>query len=229
MIAVVQAVIVGGFGLLGVETTGEAAGALLFLVVAVGATLTLLGLGLVQAASACALVELDTGRTIGPVDAYRAALQRTRPLLGGLGIAVAVVLVLDATTVLIPVAIWLAVRWLLLAQVVELEGRSARGALRRSAELVRGRWLRVGSLVGVGALIALALGPLLGALLIFLTSAPLPLLNIVAGIVYAMAMPFVALTSSYVYFDARVREELEQEEAPSVLPAEIALPLQLPG
>ena len=229
VIAVVQAVIVGGFGLLGVETTGEAAGALLFLVVAVGATLTLLGLGLVQAASACALVELDTGRTIGPVDAYRAALQRTRPLLGGLGIAVAVVLVLDATTVLIPVAIWVAVRWLLLAQVVELEGRSARGALRRSAELVRGRWLRVGSLVGVGALIALALGPLLGALLIFLTSAPLPLLNIVAGIVYAMAMPFVALTSSYVYFDARVREELEQEEAPSVLPAEIALPLQLPG
>ena len=34
---------------------------------------------------------------------------------------------------------------------VELEERTGRGALRRSAELVRGRWLRVGSLVGLGA------------------------------------------------------------------------------
>jgi hypothetical protein len=130
---------------------------------------------------------------------------------------------LNATTVLIPVAIWLAVRWLLLAQVVELEGRSAVDGLRRSSALVRGRWLRVASLVGVGALIALVAGPLLGALLILLTDAPLPLLNVVAGVVYALAMPFVALTTSYVYFDTRVREELEHEHTPPILPAEIAL------
>ena len=67
---------------------------------------------------------------------------------------------------LLPVAIWLAVRWALLAQVVELEDRRATAALRRSAELVRGRWLRVGSLVGAGAILAFAAGPLLGALLI---------------------------------------------------------------
>ena len=30
----------------------------------------------------------------------------------------------------------------------------------------------------------------------------------VAGVVYALAMPLVALTTSYVYFDARAREEL---------------------
>ena len=223
VISGLQALILGGFGLAGVDTTGEEAGALLFLVVAVGTTLTLLGVGLVQAAATCALVEIEAGREIGPIQAYRVALRRTRPLLGGLGIAVAIGLALVTTTVLIPIAIWLAVRWLLLPQVVELEDRSAVGALRRSAQLVSGRWLRVASLVGVGALIALAAGPLIGALLIFLTNAPLALLNIVAGIVYALAMPFVALTSSYVYFDARVREELEQEEAPPVLPAEIAL------
>ena len=43
--------------------------------------------------------------------------------------------------------------------------------------------------------------------MILLTDAPLPLLNVVAGIVYALAMPFVALTTAYA--DARVREELE--------------------
>ena len=77
------------------------------------------------------------------------------------------------------------------------------------------------SLVGVGAVLALAAGPFLGALLIFVTDAPLALLNIVAGVVYALAMPFVALTTAYVYFDARVRNELAPEAAPTELPAEI--------
>ena len=120
-------------------------------------------------------------------------------------------------------AIWLAVRWGLLAQVVELEDRRATAALRRSSELVSGRWLRVASLVGVGAVLAFAAGPLLGALLILLTSAPLPLLNVVAGVVYALALPFVALTTSYVYFDARARHELERTQEPDELPAEIRL------
>jgi len=223
VISAVQAVVLGGFGLVGVDTTGESAGALLFVVVAIGTTLTFLGLGLVQAATACALVEIDEGRSIGPLRAYRLALARIRPLLGALGAAVAVVLVLSATTILIPVAIWLTVRWLLLAQVVELEHESALGGLRRSSRLVRGRWVRLGSLIGVGALLALAIGPLLGAILIFLSEAALPLLNIVAGVVYALAMPFVALTTSYAYFDARARDELERTSAPAVLPAEITL------
>jgi hypothetical protein len=223
VISVVQALVLGGFGLIGVDATGQAAGALLILVVGVGTTLALLGLGLVQAATACALVEIDADRPVGPIRAYRVALRKTRPLVGGLALAVAVCLALGTTALLVPVAIWLAGRWLLLAQVVELEGASAFAGLRRSSALVRGRWLRVASLVGAGAVISLAVGPLLGGLLILLTDAPLALLNVVAGVVYALAMPFVALTTSYVYFDARVREELEREPAPGVLDAELAL------
>jgi len=70
--------------------------------------------------------------------------------------------------------------------------------------------------------LALALGPFVGALLILLSDAPLPLLNVVAGIVYALTMPFVALTSAYVYFDVRTRLELEPAEL-TELPAEIQL------
>jgi hypothetical protein len=131
--------------------------------------------------------------------------------------------VLTLTALLIPVAIWLAVRWILLPQVVALEGRPAVDALGRSSRLVRHRWIRVASLVGVGLVLALAAGPLLGALLILLTSAPLPLLNVVAGLVYVLALPFVALTTCYVYFDVRVRNELERVEEPGELPAEIEL------
>jgi hypothetical protein len=223
LISVVQGLVLGGFGLAGVDTTGESAGWLVLLVVTVGTTLTLLGFALVQAATVCALVEIDDSRTIGAVRAYGLALRRWRPLLGGLAIGVAVWVVLSATVILVPIAIWLAVSSLLLAQVVELEGLPAARGLRRSITLVRGRWFRVASIVGVGAVLAIVAGPLLGALLIFVTDAPLALLNVVAGVVYALAMPFVALTTAYVYFDARVRDELAPEPLPKELPAEIEL------
>src|SRR5262249_26050328 len=96
------------------------------------------------------------------------------------------------------------------------------GGLGRSSQLVRGHWLRVASLLGAGAVIALVAGPLLGALLILLTSAPLGLLNVFAGIVYALAMPFVALTAAYLYFDVRARHELHS--VPADRPAPRASP-----
>ena len=223
LISAAQALVLGGFGLLGVSASGEGAGALALLVVTLGTTLALLGFGLVQAATACALVEVDRGREIGAVDAYRLAFERFGPLLRGLLIAVFVWVALSATGFLLPIALWFIVRWALLAQVVELERSAGLAALRRSAALVRGRWFRVASLVGVGLVLALALGPLVGALLILLTDAPLALLNVVAGVVYALAMPFVAITTTYVYFEARVRAELEPREAHADLPAEIEL------
>ena len=221
-VSVVQALALGGFGLVGVDTTGQSAGLLVLLVVALGATLTLLGFALVQAATAVALVEVDAGRDIGPVHAYRTALRELRSLVGALGIGAVTWTFLSATGLLLPVAVWLVVRWSLFPQAVVVEGRSAVDALGRSRELVRGRWLRVGSLVGAGIAVTLAAGPLIGAVLILATDAPLPLLNVVAGVVYALAMPFVALTAAYVYFDARVRHELAVE-APDALPAEIAV------
>ena len=221
--AVLQRLAVGAFALAGVEADGETAGALALLALVIGTTLTLIGFALVQAATACALVEIDRGRSIGPVEAYRRALTRIRPLLGALGFAVVVWVALSATAFLLPVTIWLAVRWALFAQVVELEDRSAIGALRRSAQLVRGHWVRVASLVGLGAVLALGAGPLIGAVLIILTNAPLPLLNVVAGIIYSIAIPFVAVTTTYVYLDARTRVELEPADEQDELPAEIQL------
>ena len=203
--------------------TGQGAGVFAMLALLIGTTLTLLVLGLVQAATACALVEIDEGRPVGAAAAYRLALRRLRPLLRTIALFVAMWVALTLTTFLIPVALWLAVRWCLLAPVVELEGRGGIGALRRSADLVRGRWTRVGSLVGVSAGVALVAGPLLGVALIFLTEMPFALLNIVAGVVYALALPYVALVTLYVYFDARARGELEPVERPAQLPAEIEL------
>jgi hypothetical protein len=222
-IALLQWLLLRLIDLLGV-VTGQGAGTFAILALWIGMTLTLLGLGLVQAATACALVELDEGRRIRPLGAYRIALGNVDPLLRSIGIFVIGWLLLTATPFLIPVALWLAVRWCLLAPAVELEGTKGIAAVRRSSALVRGRWIRVASLVGVSAAVALVAGPLLGVALIFTTSMPFVLLNIVAGVVYTLLLPFVALVTSYVYFDARVHGALEPAlKNPPELPAEADL------
>jgi hypothetical protein len=222
VITLLQWFLLQGIDFLGV-VTGEAAGTWAFVAAVIGLTLALFGLSFVQAAAASALVEIDGGRDVGSLDAYRLAWRRVRPLLGATLLWVAAWIVLTATVFLVPIAIWLAIRWCLAAPVVVLEGRRPVAALRRSNELVRGRWIRVASLVGVSGAVALVAGPLLGAILIFLTDTPLATLNLIAGVVYALSMPFVSLVTAYVYFDARTRVELEPVERVTELPAEISL------
>jgi hypothetical protein len=219
--AALNAAVFGTAGALGIETSGEGAGLLELLVVGGGGALTLAALGLVLGASASALAEIDGGRAIGPLGAYRLALRRFRPMLGALAVIVVAVGVLGVSVVLIPLAVWLAGRWALAVQVVQLEGASSRNALLRSSELVRGRWLKVASLAVIGGAFALALGPIVGAVLIFFSDAPFEVLNLVSGVVYALAMPFVALITAYIYFDALVRERLEPDGEPDVLPSEL--------
>jgi hypothetical protein len=227
LVALLQTVILHATSILGVQTAGESNGEsnglAAFFVLAIGTALTLLGLGLVQAASARALVEIDAGRSIGPLRAYRLAADSVAPLFAALLLAALVVSLLASSLFLIPIAVWLAGRWALIVPVIELEGASAIGALRRSGRLVRGRWLKVSSLIVAGGALAILAGPLVGALLILGTDAPFWLVNVIAGVVYTVTMPFVALTTAYVYFDARVRGELAEERDLGELPAEVEL------
>jgi hypothetical protein len=221
LITVLQWAVFEALDLVGLASTGEGAGASALVLLLIGTALALLGLALVQAATACALVEIDAGRPVNVVSVYATAFGFVRPLLAAVGWLVLAWAALTATTLLIPVAIWLAVRWCLVAPVVMLEGTGGSSALRRSARIVRRRWWRTASLVGLSAAISLGAGPLLGALLIFLVDLPLATINIVAGLVYAAALPFVGLVTAYVYFDARTRVELEVVADERVLPAEI--------
>jgi hypothetical protein len=221
IVTLLQAALIGASTILGVETEGEGGGILVYAVIAIGTALTLLSLGLVMAATARALAEIDAGRPTSPLRAYRLAFEYVWSLLGALVIVALIISALLASFFLIPIAIWLAVRWALIVPAVVLEDRSAAGALRRSGRLVRHGWLKTGSLSVVGAVLAIIAGPLLSALLILLTSVPLGLLNVISGLIYVVAMPFVALATIYVYFDMRVRDELEVEHHLEELPPEI--------
>ena len=223
IVTLLQAGLLRGSSFLGIPTEGEGGGIAFYLAVVLGTALSLAALGLVQAATARVLVEIDQGRQISVVHAYRLALDSLRPLLGAVLVVAFVVSLLVTTIFLVPIAIWLAVRWALVAPVVALEHRRPLDALQRSGLLVRQGWLKVGSLVVVGAALALLAGPLLGALLILVTSMPLVLLNIVSGVIYAVVLPFVGLATAYVYFDMRVRDELPDEASADTLPAEIGV------
>ena len=52
---------------------------------------------------------------------------------------------------------------------------------------------------------------------------PFWLINLVAGVIYALTMPFVAITTVYVYFDRRVADELGEDVVVGDLPAEIEI------
>jgi hypothetical protein len=223
LVTLLQALVLHASNVLGVQTGGESSGLLAFVVVAIGTALTLLGLGLVQAAAVRALVEIDQGRPVGPIQAYRLAFDSVGPLFGALLVATLVISGLASSFFLLPIAVWLAGRWALIAPAIELERVSALGALRRSGRLVRRRWLKVATLIVAGAALVLVIGPVIGVLLILATNAPFWLVNVIAGVVYAVTMPFVALATAYVYFDARVRSELADQRDTAVLPEEIGL------
>jgi hypothetical protein len=221
LIALIRWIVLGARSVLGIDMRGEGHEVVELVAVVAGATLTLAGLSLVMAATVRALAELDEGRPVTPIGAYAIALRRMPRQLGAAAVAVAAVVVLGATVVLLPVAVYLAGRWALVAQIVELEGATVPGALRRSGELVKGRWWKVAWLVVAGAAIVLGLGPLVGMMLILGTNIPFALVDVVSGVVYALTLPFVALTTAYVYHDAAVSEVLAPRRDSSELPSEL--------
>jgi hypothetical protein len=222
-VTLLQALLFSATTIAGISPDAQSGGFRVGVAVAIGTVLTLLGLALVQAATSRAVAEIDGGREIGVVSSYRLSLDSIRPLLGSLAVAVAVVTLLGLSIFLIPIAVWLVVRWALIVPVAELEDRhSWSSVLRRSGSLVRHQWFKVGTLVVAAAALAIIAGPLLGALLLFIPGTPVALVNLIAGLIYAVAMPFVGLTTTYVYYDTLVRERLAPAaEAPARLPAEV--------
>jgi hypothetical protein len=171
------------------------------------------------------MLSLDAGEDVKAWAIYRATIRTRRPLIRTVIGATAVVTLLMLTLFLVPVAIWLIVRWSLLAQTSQIEGASARDSLRRSSALVRGRWWRTALVVVGFSTAAFVLGPLIGALLLLGSDAAFAVVNIVAALVYVFTMPFVAILTTYVYFDLRVRQEVDLEQTSHRLPAEFNGPV----
>jgi hypothetical protein len=219
---------VGGLNGL-VESAGSTNAIVDFLAIMLGIVFTVFGLAIIEAATAIAMVEIDAGRDVGALTAYRKVLPKLGSLLGTVFVVAVALTLVSFTAIGTLVVAWLTVRWSVFPQVVVLEQTSGMAGLRRSARLVRGNWWRAASLLLFVTVVALLLGPLLGTVLLFITSASFNFVNLVSSVVYAVVLPYAAIATTYLYFDLRVaygkKESTEAsgdvlpEEAPAVLPA----------
>ena len=176
-----------------------------FLALLIGGVGGLFASVIATAAVAVILDELDAGRRILAGRAYRRVLRRWRSLTRGMATELGMVLLLTITVVGIPFAIHRFIRWSLFAQACMLDDLSATESLRRSSQLVKGRWWRTfGFTVLIDALAVLS-GPLLGVGLLLLTDHSLNFINLAASLVYTLTVPYAAIQLTLYYFDLEAR------------------------
>ncbi len=95
---------------------------------------------------------------------------------------------------------------------------------RRRGGGARLRWAGFSPRRKHGSLIAtrLLLGPVIGGLLLLGTTAAFNVVNVIAGLVYVVTLPYVAIATTYMYYDLKTRSELAvRRPAIRELPAEI--------
>lgn len=157
---------------------------------------------------AAGLDGLDTG-SLGTW--LRTTGRRVAPRLPQLFLTALVLAVALAVSLPLVIGVVLLVRWSVAGPAAVLEGAGAFGALRRSAELVRGQSRRAAKVVFVSGLAVLATLVLFGLLaptdLPFAAYAVLALAN-------AVAVPYVALAWAYMH---RTLAELPPAEAAAAL------------
>ena len=124
----IQALLLTASSIFGVADQGAAAGFLVLIAITIGSMLTWLGLGLVQAVVVRAMIEMDAGRRLGLVAAFRLAAAHGR-VLWSIVIFVVVTSLLTSSVILIPFAIWFAVRWSLVVPVGRDREPAAAGGL----------------------------------------------------------------------------------------------------
>ena len=191
----------------------------------------------VVAGLAYASAHVYLGREIIPGAAWQQAWQRFWTYLGSLILWSLVVGGLTITIIGIPFAIYFSVRWGLYSLPVMLEGTTARNALRRSTELVKGTWWRVFGIMLAISLISFMIYFILEASSSFLLTwmglteaeeptglldtlrqlfVPTPseigwfsytIRRLVSLIIATCTMPISIIGSTLLYFDLRIRKE----------------------
>jgi hypothetical protein len=159
----------------------------------------------VTGAVAAALHELDAGRPVTALRAYRLAGRNARALGGATAVQLVLMLLLLVSVIGIPFAVYYFIRTSLFAQACVLEDQAALGSLRASARLTGKHWWRTLGLTVLVDAIAVLSGPLLGVLLLLLTARSLTFIDITGSIVYALVVPYAALALTLYYFDLHAR------------------------
>jgi hypothetical protein len=181
------------------------------------AVIEVVPLGFSVAATAIAASSLRLGEEpVGTMGAYARAVHHGRPLAGVLLRVAGIPLLLAATIVGLPVAVWYLGRTAVAVPACVLEDLDARAAIRRSKQLVGPHFWRVSALTTLTVAVALLAGPIVGAVVLLRTDLPVLLANLIGVAVSAAVLPVVGITITLLFLDLRAREA---EEAPDVVAA----------
>jgi hypothetical protein len=168
---------------------------------------------LVTAACVRAVSDLYLGQPTGFEKSLRFAARR---LLAYLAMEVLYILGLAfAFLCLIIPGIWLYAAWSVSAPALLIEGLSPAGALRRSQQLVKGRWFPTAGVILVAVIMTGLISAALEALIVgvgFLPGQPpvlvgVTLITVAGAISSIIATPFTATVWTILYYDLRVRRE----------------------
>ncbi len=197
-------------GLLDLAGTSSVTG--LFLTFFAGGIPHLIALVTVNALAAVLLNQDEIDRPELRGEAIRQVLARWRDLAIGLTRVILVVIGLLITIVGVPFAFRQLIRYQFMPQVVMLEGLSGRDALRRSSEVVQGRWWHTASVIAVinaaFSTVALVVGLLV---LVVFAGLPLWLFSGLITLAFALVVPTGAVAQTLLYGDA-VSEKAEAEQ-----------------
>jgi hypothetical protein len=169
----------------------------------------------VTAAVSAALNELDAVRPITVRRAYLLAGRNGRALGGATALQFVLILLLVMTVVGIPIAVYYFIRTSLFAQTNVLEDENAIGSLRASVQLTRRHWWRTFGFTTLVNVIAIVSGPLVGVLILLLTSQSLTFIDITGSIVYTLVVPYAAIALTLYYFDLKMQPAAGRRNEPA--------------
>ena len=146
----------------------------------------------------------DSGETIDSGAALDDAQDKLGPLIGATFRVLGICILLSITIIGIPFAIYRAIRWYFISQVVMVEGIRGPAVLARSAELVDGKWWNtLGRLIVTGLVIQIPTGLLSSAL-----TAAFPGVGgiLLSSLILFVTTPFGIIAATLMYFDMFVRK-----------------------
>ena len=186
----------------------------------VGELSTIVATILVTGAAAEAIDRLQEGEHPDARSAYTGIV----PNLGALGWAwlriVVVAGLLTITVIGIPVAVFYLVRKAVTTQACVIEELGGTASMQRSGEVVRHREVRVFAITALVNVTAYLAGPILGVLVLFITSSSLAVIDVISSLVYAVVMPYAGIAIALLFYDLRRRHA----EEPAVIATGAAAP-----
>jgi len=147
-----------------------------------------------------AMKDIREGMTPGVWRSYRYGLTYFPPMLSALAIYIITLGAASISLLLIPVAIYVAVRWLFYPQAVVLDDeKPGWNGLRRSWIVTKGQWLlTLGSTIGF-LILALVPGPLIGVVILIFGGSRVQFANLASSFLYGLLLPLAYIGLTMVY------------------------------